>query len=473
MVRLRFAPSPTGYLHVGGARTALFNFLYAKKMGGKFVLRIEDTDVERSEKEFEEGLIKALKWLGLNWDEGPDVGGEFGPYRQSERLDIYRKYAQKLIDEGKAYEVYAYPEEIESLREKLLSEGKPPHYTREMLESFTTPERKKEYEEKGLKPAIYFSMPRKEYVLNDIVKGEVVFKEGTVGDFAIIRSNGIPIYNFACVIDDYLMKITHVIRGDDHLSNTVKQIALYEAFGWETPQFGHVSMILGPDAKKLSKRHGATSVEEFKERGYLPEAVVNFLALLGWSHPEGKEIMSLEEMIDAFSLERLGKNPAIFDPKKLKWMNAEHFRNLSDEKALEVSKPYLLKYSTEKDIENNKEWFINLIKAIKDRVEELTEIPYLVEFFFVEPECKIELSQEVKDVYKKLIIEISNIDDWNEKTIYQAFKNAMKGSKVKGKDFYMNLRIVLTGREEGPELIDVVYLLGKEKIINRIKKHLG
>lgn len=473
MVRLRFAPSPTGYLHVGGARTALFNFLYARKMNGKFILRIEDTDLERSEKEFEEGLIESMKWLGLNWDEGPDVGGEYGPYRQSERLDIYNRYAQKLIEEGKAYKVYAYPEEIEKLREDLLSQGKAPHYTREMLESFTTPERIKEYEEKGLKPAIYFQMPRKEYVLNDIVKGQVVFKEGTLGDFAIIRSNGVPIYNFACVIDDYLMKITHVIRGDDHLSNTVKQLAIYEALGWNPPEFGHVSMILGPDAKKLSKRHGATSVEEFKERGYLPQAVVNFLALLGWSHPEGKEIMSLEELINAFSLDRLGKNPAIFDPQKLKWMNAEHFRHLSDEEMLEVSKPYLEKFVKEEEINERKDWFVRLLKTIKDRVEELSQIPDLVEFFFVEPEIKAELSDEVKQVYSELVKEIENIEIWDEKNIYQAFKNAMKKGKVKGKDFYMNLRIVLTGREEGPELIDIVYLLGKENIVKRIRKQLG
>ncbi|ABR29943.1 glutamyl-tRNA synthetase [Thermosipho melanesiensis] len=473
MVRLRFAPSPTGYLHVGGARTALFNFLYARKMKGSFILRIEDTDLERSQKEYEEGLINALKWLGLEWDEGPDVGGDFGPYRQSERLEIYWKYARKLIEEGKAYEVYAYPEEIEKLREKLLAQGKAPHYTREMLQQFTTPERIKEYEKKGLKPAIYFEMPRKEYVLNDIVKGRVIFKKGTVGDFAIIRSNGVPIYNFACVIDDHLMNITHVLRGDDHLSNTVKQIALYEAFNWETPEFGHVSMILGPDAKKLSKRHGATSVEEFRDRGYLPQAVVNFLALLGWSHPEGKEIMNLNELIDAFSLDRLGKNPAIFDPKKLRWMNAEHFRNLSEDKMLDVSRKYLLKFVTEDEIDSRKDWFIRLLKSIKDRIEELSEIPNLVEFFFLEPDVTVDLSDEVKEVYLRLIEEFEEVEEWNEKNILNSFKAAMKGSKVKGKEFYMKLRIVLTGREEGPELIDVVYLLGKENIIKRLKKHLG
>ncbi|QTA37863.1 glutamate--tRNA ligase [Thermosipho ferrireducens] len=472
MIRLRFAPSPTGYLHVGGARTALFNYLYARKMNGSFILRIEDTDIERSEKQFEDGLIKALKWLGLDWDEGPDVGGNYGPYRQSERLQIYEQMAEKLLNEGKAYKVYAYPEEIEALREKLLAGGKPPHYTREMLEIYTTAERIREYEEKGLKPAIYFSMPRKEYVLNDIVKGEVIFKEGTVGDFAIIRSNGIPIYNFACVVDDHLMEISHVIRGDDHLSNTVKQLALYEAFGWTPPKFGHVSMILGPDAKKLSKRHGATSVEEFKEKGYLPEAVVNFLVLLGWSHPEGKEIMSIEEMIEAFSLDRLGKNPAIFDPTKLRWMNAEHFRKLDDDKALEKAIPFLEKYASFEEIKQNKEWFIRLIKSVKDRVEELSELPKMVEFFFEEPSLERNVSSDIRVVFGKLVSELEETSDWDEKVIYSIFKKVLKGSKVKGKEFYMALRKALTGREEGPELIDIVYLLGKDKIIRRLKRYI-
>lgn len=327
MVRVRFAPSPTGFLHVGGARTALFNYLFARRFNGIFVLRIEDTDIARSERIFEKNLMDSLRWLKIQWDEGPDVGGPYGPYRQSERLHIYREYAEKLVRENKAYRVYAYPEEIEQLREELLSKNLPPHYTREMFDRFATKERIREYEEKGIQPAIYFSMPRKTIVHNDLIKGQVVFTEGSVGDFALLRSNGMPTYNFACVVDDMLMKITHVIRGDDHLPNTVKQLAIYEAFGVEPPQIGHVSMILGPDGKKLSKRHGATSVEEFRARGYLPEAVVNYLALLGWSPPDAQEIMSMEEMIEKFSIERVSKNPAIFDPGKLKWMNGHYIRD--------------------------------------------------------------------------------------------------------------------------------------------------
>ncbi|MFN3328349.1 MAG: glutamate--tRNA ligase, partial [Fervidobacterium pennivorans] len=449
---------------VGGARTALFNYLYARKTGGKFILRIEDTDVERSEKVFEEQLISALKWLGLEWDEGPDIGGDYGPYRQSERIELYHIYAQKLIEEGKAYEVYAYPEEIEQLREKLLSEGKAPHYTREMLEPYNTAERKKEYKEKGLKPAIYFSMFRKDYVINDIVKGEVVFKAGSVGDFALLRSNGMPTYNYACVIDDGLMKITHVLRGDDHLSNTVKQVALYEAFGWSTPVFGHVSMILGPDGSKLSKRHGATSVEEFKARGYLPEAIVNFLALLGWSHPEGKEILTKEELINSFSLERLVKNPAIFNPDKLRWMNSEHIRLKETKELVKLAIPYL-----QSNLHNLKEEYLEkVLNAIKDRIEELSQLPELTEFFFTRPTLLPEKTPEAIDTFKNLAEELKKLDDWSKESIYSAFKRAMKVAKLKGKDFYMTLRLILTGKNEGPELIDILVILGKDEVLERI-----
>jgi nondiscriminating glutamyl-tRNA synthetase len=465
-VRVRFAPSPTGYLHVGGARTALFNYLFARKTNGKFILRIEDTDLERSEKVFEEQLINALRWLGLDWDEGPDIGGPYGPYRQSERTELYHYYAQELIKQGKAYEVYAYPEEIEQLREKLLTEVKAPHYTREMLEPYNTPERKREYEEKGLRPAIYFSMPRKDYVINDVVKGEVVFRAGSVGDFALLRSNGMPTYNYACVIDDGLMKITHVLRGDDHLSNTVKQVALYEALGWPVPVFGHVSMILGPDGSKLSKRHGATSVEEFKARGYLPEALVNFLALLGWSHPEGKEILTKEELIGSFSLERLVKNPAIFNPDKLRWMNSEHIRMKDTKELVKLAKSFINKDVDEAYLEK-------VIAAVKDRIEELSQLPELTDFFFERPNVSIEKTSEAVETYKALLEELQKVEVWNKENVYASFKAAMKNAKLKGKDFYMTLRLVLTGKHEGPELIDILEILGKEEVIARIQNYLN
>ncbi len=459
MVRVRFAPSPTGYLHVGGARTALYNFLFARKEKGKFILRIEDTDVERSRKEYEDRLLDSLRWLGLNWDEGP--------FRQSERLDLYRDVAKKLIEEGKAYEVYAYPEEIEKIREELLSRGKPPHYERKMFEEFDTPERRREYEERGLKPAVFFSMPRKDYVLKDVVKGEVVFKRGSIGDFVIMRSNGLPTYNFACVVDDSDMGITHVIRGDDHLSNTLRQLALYEALEKTPPIFAHVSMILGPDGSKLSKRHGATSVEEFRERGYLPEALLNYLALLGWSHPDGKEIMPLEEMVESFSLERLSKNPAIFDPEKLRWMNSVYIRNLPIEKLAELSRPFIERagYRIE-----DEERFKKMIEAIRDRIKELSEVPDLLSYFFEWERADVEFTDEER----KALFEISsNLEkiEWNRKNVVSAFK-VLKNYKINRKDFFHKLRIALSGREEGVELDVMIEILGFEEFKRRIDAYL-
>ncbi len=469
MVRVRFAPSPTGYLHVGGARTALFNYLFARRHNGSFILRIEDTDIARSERVFEENLIKTLKWLGLHWDEGPDIGGEYGPYRQSERLHIYAEYAEKLVQLGKAYKVYAYPEEIERIREELLSKDLPPHYTREMLEPFATKERIREYEEKGLKPAIYFSMPREVVVHHDLVKGEVVFSEGSVGDFALLRSNGMPTYNFACVVDDMLMEITHVIRGDDHLPNTLKQLALYNAFGVTPPLMGHVSMILGPDGKKLSKRHGATSIEEFIERGYLPEAVVNYLALLGWSSPDGKEIMSMEEMISKFSIERVSKNPAIFDPAKLTWMNAQYIKNCDNKRLVELLKPFLSKWQIQV---NDWDWLEMVVSVEKERMHTLEDLLTNADYFFKSPRVNVEAPEDIKTALLRCADVLSSEPKVEKERLVEVFRKVVKESNVKPKEFYQALRVVLTGKSGGPELLDIVILLGKDEVVKRIKTNV-
>ena len=458
MVRVRFAPSPTGYLHVGGARTAIFNWLFARREKGKFVLRIEDTDLERSKREYEDRLKESLRWLGLDWDEF---------YRQSDRLNLYRKVSEDLVRSGKAYYVYAYPEEIDEIREKLLSEGKPPHYSEEMFREYDTPERRREYEEKGLSPAVFFKMPNKDYSFEDIVRGEVVFKRGTIGDFAIMRSNGMPTYNFAVVVDDADMDITHVIRGDDHLSNTLRQLAVYEAIGKEPPKFAHVSMILGPDGKKLSKRHGATSVEEMRDRGILPEALVNYLALLGWSHPEGKEIMDINEMIESFSLDRLGKNPAIFDFEKLRWMNSVYIRKAPIEKLVELSKPFLEKAG----FDPNHSKLKDILEAVRDRIRELSEIPSLVDYFFKEPDVEVEFDENEKKALGE-ILENLKASEWNRKSIVKAFSSPMKKYKVKGRSFFQKLRKALSGKEEGVELDVMIEILGFEEVKKRIEKSL-
>ncbi|MDI3472161.1 MAG: nondiscriminating glutamyl-tRNA synthetase [Thermotogaceae bacterium] len=473
-VRVRFAPSPTGYLHVGGARTALFNFLFARNQGGKFILRIEDTDLERSTKESELKLMESLKWLGLKWDEGPDIGGNYGPYRQSERLNFYRDVVKELMEKGKAYEVYARPEELEELREKLLSKGELPHYNREMLEQFNTKRRIEEFKNNGEKPVVFFVFEDKEYELDDLIKGKVIFRKGAIGDFVLLRSNGIPTYNFACVVDDHFMNITHVIRGDDHLSNTLRQMAMYESLNWEVPHFAHVSMILGPDGKKLSKRHGVSSVEGYRDRGYLPEAMVNYLALLGWSHPDGKELLTLEELIDNFSLERVSSNPAIYDENKLRWMNGYYIRNYDIEDLTKIAKKFIVdsQLCDEEEFENNFEWFKEAVASVRNGVEELIELPEKLKIYFEKPSLNpddLKLNQELIEAYLKLSENIKKIDDWSKNEILRIFRETLKENrKLNKKDFYMNLRIILTGKTEGPELLDIVYLFGKDKVLKRL-----
>ncbi len=456
-MKVRFAPSPTGYLHVGGARTALFNWLFSRKEKGKFILRIEDTDLERSKREYEERLKNALRWLGIDWDEF---------YRQSDRLDLYRKVAENLVSSGKAYYVYAYPEEIERIREKLLSEGKPPHYDEKMLEKFNTFQRRREYQERGIKPAVFFKMPRKDYSFVDIIRGKVVFRAGTIGDFAILRSNDMPTYNFAVVVDDADMGITHVVRGDDHLSNTLRQLAIYEALGEKPPYFAHVSMILGPDGTKLSKRHGATSVEEMRDRGILSQALVNYLVLLGWSHPEGKEVMDVEEMVENFSLDRLGRNPAVFDLEKLRWMNSVYIRKTPTKKLTELAKPFLEKSGFNPDHPK----LVEIIESVKERLKELSELPELVDYFFRRPDVKVDFTMEEKGALRDIINSLKNIS-WSKRNIVWAFKDSMKKHRVRRKEFFHKLRRALSGKDEGVELDVMIEILGFDEFRERLLKY--
>lgn len=330
----------------------------------------------------------------------------------------------------------------------------------------------------GKKPAIYFSMPRKDWILNDLVKGNVNFTEDSTGDFAIMRSSGLPTYNFAVVVDDALMKITHVIRGDDHLSNTVKQMALYESFGFPLPAFAHLSTILGPDRTRLSKRHGSTSVGEYRKRGFLPEALVNYLALLGWSHPEQKEMMSIEEMEKLFDFDRVSKNPAVYDEKKLTWMNGRYIREVSDERLYELSKPFIVpKMFSEEEYVSNKKWIIQSIKSLKTELEELSQLPEKMEIFFVKPEVDHDLFVNVEkagvvQAYKVLIDLYESIEDWNVEKITEATKKAVKDSKIKASDFYHPLRKILTGKESGPDLVEFIFLIGRENTIARLRKFL-
>ncbi len=480
-VRVRFAPSPTGPFHIGGARSALFNWLFARKMGGKLILRIEDTDLERSSRESEENIKAALKWLGMDWDEGIDVGGENGPYRQTERLDIYKKYTEKLLAEGKAYYCYCTDEELEEERQALIKEGKMPRYMGKCRN--LTPEQIAAYEAEGRKPTVRFRVPADQQILvRDMVRGDVVFDSNNIGDFVIVKSDGIPTYNYAVVIDDALMHITHVIRAEEHLSNTPRQCLIYDALGFKKPIFGHISLILGKDHTKMSKRHGATSVDQYRQLGYLPAGIVNFLALLGWAPNSEQEIFSIDELIKEFSMDRVAKNPAVFDIDKLNWINQHYMRQLDDEAFFEAAKPHMIAagYMTGDETGDKLTWLKKVVATAKDHVSFAAQIPASVEMYFND-EFNFE-NDEAADVLKAetvpavigmLLEELPKLEVLDGANVKALFKTIQKTTKLKGKDVFMPIRVALTGNQHGPELAEMVPLLGIERTEKRIRASLA
>jgi nondiscriminating glutamyl-tRNA synthetase len=478
MVRVRFAPSPTGYLHIGGARTALFNWLFAKRYNGVFVLRIEDTDIERSSKASEETIIASLKWLGITWDEGPDIGGKFGPYRQRERLDIYQRYADMLLKAGKAYYCYCTEEELEERRKHALADKRIPGYDGRCRNLST--EDQIRLNAAGRKPTIRFRVPDDitTVSIHDEIRGEVTFTSDMIKDFVIIRSDGVAAYNFAVVIDDVLMQITHVIRGEDHLSNTPRQVLIYNAFGFKLPCFAHLPLMLGEDGMRLSKRHGATSVEAFRDAGYLPEALVNYLALRGWSEGEGvnKELYSIEELCRCFSLEGVSKSSAIFDMQKLNWMNSMYIKQASVEKIAKLCVPYL------KQVGCNG-YDLNMIRKMvglfKDRVDRLSQIAEEINVLL--NTNNVVLDKEAKEVIddntgNMVITEFvrilqGSIDEYpTEITCKEMINTVGKNLGVKGKMLFMPIRIAITGRMHGPELPAIISILGREECIRRLNR---
>ncbi|HAG90235.1 MAG TPA: glutamate--tRNA ligase [Bdellovibrionales bacterium] len=482
-VRVRFAPSPTGYLHVGGARTALYNYLYAKKMGGKFILRIEDTDLERSTEEALRMQIADLKWLKLYWDEGPQSDnledkGDFGPYRQSQRKEIYQRYADQLLEEGYAYYCFMTDEEIDAQREELVKAGKPPQ-VQSPYRDLPMEEAKKRIEA-GEKPVIRFRVgEKKDYTIQDMVRGEVVFPSDMVGDFVLIRSNGMPVYNFCCAIDDALMDITHVFRAEEHLSNTLRQLMIYEALGFWTPEFGHLSIILGADKQKLSKRHGATSCNEFRLRGYLPEALLNFIALLGWSDAQGREVMSMEELIQAFDPERLHQSSAVFDEQKLLWMNSVHLRNLSHDDLWNRLRVIFdkegLKFS------GDEEWVDRALDLFKTSMETLNDA---IELFRPLSETKLKIEDSSLEVLswestpKVIGAWLEELKEREDKYLTEEdFGNIQNKIKdqvgVKGKHLFMPIRVAVIGKPQGAELKELVPLLKREVLIQRADEVLN
>lgn len=479
-VRVRFAPSPTGYLHVGGARSALFNYLFAKKNNGKFILRIEDTDQARSTDESLKMMVQDLVWLGLEWDEGVDPVtlkdmGPCAPYRQSQRLDLYKKYADQLLNSGKAYYCFMTDEELDALREKNKADGSHAHIESPYAE-WTLDQAKTEMAN-GKSAVVRFKTKhlRKDYILNDLIRGEVKFPSDMIGDFVLLRSDGMPVYNFCCVVDDALMKISHVLRAEEHLPNTLRQLMIYEGLGFPIPQFGHISLVLDDDRQKLSKRKGAVACDNFRREGYLPEAMNNFMALMGWSHPEGHEIFSMDDMKKLFSLERLNASGAVFDRVKLKWMNSQYLRGLDSKTLWENIKPHLDASGMKFPADQN--WQMSAVEVFKSKMEIFSDAVSLFESlddqkFQIHAESeeflKIETTKAVLETWKNLVnsiqTEFMTTDD------FVRFENEIKTTaNVKGKNLFMPMRVAVIGKPHGTELKLIVPLISKKSLLSRVE----
>ncbi len=478
-VRVRIAPSPTGNLHVGTARTALFNYLFAKGQGGTFILRIEDSDTERSKEEYVHNIFDSLRSIGIEWDEGPDVGGDKGPYTQMDRLALYQDYANKLVEAGLAYKAYETPEELTAQREAMQKAGEQDYkYQRPTAEVLA-----QQQADSSRKPSIRFAVPadRGHVLYQDIVRGEVSIDSNLAGDFVILKSDGTPTYNFAVVIDDMLMEISHVIRGEDHISNMPRQIMLYEALESlnllksPVPQFAHVGMILAPDRSKLSKRHGATAVSDFVAQGYLPEAFCNYMALLGWSPPDGKEVASLEDFARQFKLEKIAHSPAIFERDKLNWFNGQYIRQMELGAFVEIAKPFLF---AEFDLSQyDDEKLTMMLDAIRKNLTTLSDIPETASYFFEK-----ELAQNPETVKDVLMNEegqgvleaferdfVAKADFTSPEALGDAMKTFIESQKpLKTKAVMWPIRVAISGRTQGADLAKTLYLLGKERIQARL-----
>jgi nondiscriminating glutamyl-tRNA synthetase len=473
--RVRFAPSPTGELHVGNARTALFNWMFARHHGGSFILRIEDTDASRSAPSYQINLLNDLNWLGLDWDEGPQKEGIYGPYRQSERLDIYKEHLQKLRDADLVYPCYCTEEELEEERQALILSKRMPRYMGK-CRNLTQDERQKR-ENEGRIPSFRFKVHPQVVEFEDLIRGVMKFEGEAIGDFIIVRSNGMPAYNFAVVIDDHLMGITHVIRGEDHLSNTALQLMLYRAFGFDPPAFVHHCLILGKDRAKLGKRHGSVSVGEFRKQGILPEALINYLGLLGSSFTDGREVLSREEMVAGFALERASKSGAIFDEEKLHWLNAIYIRNCKTEDLVERLKPFLDQAGYKTDAIEAK-WLNEVIDLVKTELTTLAGIGSHIDIFF---DDKYEINAEAKKILNKesafLVVKMfgeylkTATGDPRENYL-AAIKYTKEKTGARGRELFMPIRAAITGDVHGPELDKVFAILGNDLVLKRLRSFI-
>ncbi|PIP21816.1 MAG: glutamate--tRNA ligase [Candidatus Nealsonbacteria bacterium CG23_combo_of_CG06-09_8_20_14_all_40_13] len=481
MVRTRLAPSPTGKLHIGTARTALYNFLFARKNKGQFALRIEDTDQQRSSKKFELDITEGLTWLGIAWDEGPFVKGRYGPYYQSERLAIYQKYLDQLLKEGKAYRCFCTDLELAKEKEEQGKKGLPPKYAGRCrnLSAADIDQCKKE----GKSSAVRFKVPQTEIVFQDLIRGEIRFQTGQFGDFVLQKSDGTFLFMFANAIDDFLMKISHVIRGEDHISNTPKQILILQALGMQPPAYAHVPLILNPDKTKMSKRQDPISIsDDFEAKGYLPEALVNFLAFLGWNPGGEQEIYSLDELIADFSLEKVGKSPAVFNLEKLNWFNGVWLRKLTKEELLKRLAPFYEKARV--DIANyDKEYLLNVVGLIRERIKKLDEAVALSDFFFtkqikLQPEQLLVDKLDKKDLKNALEISLAEMEkfqvtDFQAEALEKTFRALSAKLNLSAGLLFSALRNALSGKKVTPPLFEMMQVLGKGVCVNRLQDALA
>lgn len=478
-VRVRFSPSPTGNLHIGTARTALFNWLFARNVDGTFVLRIEDTDRERSDPRYEKAITEDLAWLGLAWDEGPDVGGPFAPYRQSERGEKHREIAEKLLHSDRAYLCYCTPEELESRRREALAAGRMPKYDGRCRD--LTGEEKRRFVEEGRRPTVRYRVEPGTTTVFDLIRGNIDFDHDVVGDFVLLRSDGAAAYNFAVTVDDGQMRISHVIRGEDHLTNTVRQLMLYEDLAWQPPVFAHLSMISGPDGAKLSKRHGAIGIGEFRDQGYLPSGVTNYLALLGWSHPAGKEIFGLDEAAATFEIERVSKSPAIFDADKLRWINGQYIRDMDCERLVRL----VLSFApADRDLRAFEDAgkLEELVGAAQEGAKVLADFGAYARIYTKSVgvpdeaalrELRTDTARRAVEVAREMLAASGELDEAAAKELLGELRERLKPEGLAGRRLFMPLRAALTGTTSGPELFHVLSILGRDESLNRLADAAG
>ncbi len=471
-IRVRFAPSPTGYLHIGGARTALFNFLFARRYGGRFLLRIEDTDIARSRGEMTEAILRSLSWLGLSWDEDPVY--------QATRMKRHAEVCTELVDRKAAYRCFCSADELQKKRDEAQKDGREYRYDRKCLALH--PDEIRSNLESGIPFTVRLRVPEGETTFPDTIRGVVTIQNREIDDLILLRSDGTPVYQVAVVVDDHDMQITHVIRGDDHLSNTPKQIMIYKAMEWEIPEFAHVPMILGPDKKRLSKRHGAASVEAFREQGFLPEVVVNFLALLGWNPGDDREIMTLDEMVEAFSLIRISKNPAVFDETKLTWMNGQYIQRMDDGELLKKVSEELIQrgWITQEQGDTERPKLLKIVQLLKERVRRIDEFAEKSRYFFLDPDAYEEkavrkhwMKEGVRERIARIREKMGQLETWTEEQLEQMVREMADEEGIDSGQFIHPVRLAVTGVSAGPGLFALLEVLGGETVLRRLGKALN